>query len=173
MPLYRYFFACVANAVAGSHLCPSLIRIGLYRVMGMKVSLGARVSAGTIFRVRDVTIGGGTTINYRCIFDNRKGVTIGRRCGIGMDVLFITSDHDYSNPECRAGEGSQAPIVVGDGVWIGSRVTVLTGVTIGNGAVIAAGSVVRSDVEANTLVGGTPAKLIKRLSSYPGAASSN
>lgn len=164
MPLLRYFFACLVNVLAGSHLCPTLVRIGLYRIAGMNVSLGARVSAGAIFRVREVTIGSGTTVNYRCVFDNRKGVTIGRRCGIGMDVLFITSDHDYANPRCRAGEGTQASIVVGDGVWIGSRVTILTGVTIGSGAVIAAGSVVRSDVEPHTLVAGTPAKVVRILS---------
>ncbi|MBU3202404.1 sugar O-acetyltransferase, partial [Clostridium estertheticum] len=46
---------------------------------------------------------------------------------------------------------------------IGARAMILPGVTIGENAVIAGGAVVVKDVEANTIVGGNPAKLIKRL----------
>jgi maltose O-acetyltransferase len=129
--------------------------------------LGVQVAPGVVFRVNKISIGSGTTINYRCLFDNRAGVTIGRRCGIGIDVAFITSNHDMSDPQCRAGRGSLAPIVVGDGVWVGSRATVLAGVTIGDGAVVAAGAMVTSDVASNTLVGGVPARLLRSLEASP------
>ena len=56
-----------------------------------------------------------------------------------------------------------APITVGRNVWVGSNSTILSGVTIGDNAVIAAGAVVTKDVEANTVVGGVPAKFIKRI----------
>jgi len=46
-------------------------------------------------------------------------------------------------------------------VWIGTRVTILSGVTVGEGAVIAAGSVVTKDVPPYTVVGGNPAKVLK------------
>ena len=46
-------------------------------------------------------------------------------------------------------------------VWIGTRVTILSGVNVGNGAVIAAGALVTKDVPAGALVGGIPAKIIK------------
>ena len=52
---------------------------------------------------------------------------------------------------------------IGKNVWIGANATILPGVTIGDGAVIAAGALVSKDVEANTVVGGVPAKLIKRI----------
>ena len=55
-----------------------------------------------------------------------------------------------------------APVVIGDDVWIGSRVIILPGVKIGNGSVIGAGAVVTKDVEPYSVVGGVPAKLIRR-----------
>jgi maltose O-acetyltransferase len=155
--------SALTNAVAGSHLCPPLARIALYRLLGLRLPLGTQIAPGVVFRANNVSFGPGTTVNYRCLFDDRAGVTIGRRCGIGIDVAFITSNHDMSDPQCRAGRGSLTPIVVGDGVWIGSRATVLAGVTIGDGAVIAAGAIVTSDVPAHTLVGGVPARPLRSL----------
>jgi acetyltransferase-like isoleucine patch superfamily enzyme len=56
-----------------------------------------------------------------------------------------------------------APIIIGDGVWIASRVTVLPGVFIGDGSVVAAGAVVSRDVAPNTMVAGVPARLVREL----------
>ncbi len=58
---------------------------------------------------------------------------------------------------------SYAPIHIGKNVWIGANATVLAGVTIGDGAVVAAGAVVTKDVEPNMVVGGVPAKVIKKI----------
>lgn len=55
------------------------------------------------------------------------------------------------------------PIYIKDNVWIGMDATILKGVTIGENSIIAAGSVVTKDVEPNTIVGGNPAKIIKKL----------
>lgn len=123
----------------------------------------ARISPGVIFRTSQVTLGRKSTINYRCIFDNRSRVTIGERVGIGAEVQFITSGHEYDDPNCRAGKGLTSPIVVEDGAWIGSRATILAGVTIGAGAIVAAGAVVNRDVPPHTMYGGIPARQIKEL----------
>jgi acetyltransferase-like isoleucine patch superfamily enzyme len=56
-----------------------------------------------------------------------------------------------------------AAIHIGNGVWLGSNVTVLPGVSIGDGAVVAAGAVVTRDVDEMTVVGGVPAKLIRKI----------
>jgi acetyltransferase-like isoleucine patch superfamily enzyme len=56
------------------------------------------------------------------------------------------------------------PVIIGDGVWLGSNVLVLPGVTIGKGSVVAAGSVVSRDIPSGVLAAGNPAKIIKKLS---------
>ncbi|MEN1969205.1 DapH/DapD/GlmU-related protein [Lentibacillus sp. N15] len=55
------------------------------------------------------------------------------------------------------------PIVLKERTWIGSNATILPGVTVGENAIVAAGAVVTKDVEPNTIVGGTPAKIIANL----------
>jgi acetyltransferase-like isoleucine patch superfamily enzyme len=57
---------------------------------------------------------------------------------------------------------TKGDVVIGNDVWIGERVLILSGVTIGDGAVIAANSVVTKDVEPYSIVGGNPAKLLKK-----------
>ena len=73
----------------------------------------------------------------------------GKNLKIGRNV-FINSCCQFQD---------QGGITIGDG----TNATILPGVTIGDGAVIAAGALVSKDVEANTVVGGVPAKLIKRI----------
>lgn len=53
-------------------------------------------------------------------------------------------------------------VIIGHDVWIGHGATILPGVTIGNGAVVGAGAVVSRDVDAYTIVGGVPARIIRR-----------
>jgi acetyltransferase-like isoleucine patch superfamily enzyme len=57
---------------------------------------------------------------------------------------------------------SNGPVTIGNDVWVGYDVTIMSGVTIGDGAVVAAGAVVTKDVEPYAIVGGNPAKLIRR-----------
>jgi acetyltransferase-like isoleucine patch superfamily enzyme len=90
-------------------------------------------------------------------------VRIGNNVYIGHDVALLTVDHSMGPTEKRCGEKSARPITLEDGVWIGSRATVLAGVRVGSGAVVAAGAVVTQDVLPDTLVAGVPAAVIREL----------
>jgi maltose O-acetyltransferase len=108
-------------------------------------------------------VGEDTFISGPLHVDLGAAVRIGSRVQFGHHVVLLTMDHEMGPPSARCGRLVAAPITIGDGVWIASRVTVLPGVTIGDGAVVAAGAVVTRDVAPDTLVGGVPAKLVRDL----------
>ena len=86
---------------------------------------------------------------------------IGDGCQIGHNVVFATLNHGIA-PEDRC-HTYPAPIVLGKNVWVGSNAIILPGVMIGDNAIVGAGAVVTKDVEKNTIVGGNPAKLIRKI----------
>ena len=106
-------------------------------------------------------VGAGVFINAGCRFQDQGGIYIGDRALIGHNCVIATLNHNM-DPAKRANL-VPAPVHIGADAWLGSNVTVLPGVTIGEGAVVAAGAVVTRDVEPRTVVGGVPAKLIKKL----------
>ena len=97
-----------------------------------------------------------------------KSIAIGERCLFGADVMVF--DTDFHNPEPKNRRFStpdwdriSKPVSIGNDVFIGTRSIIMKGVTIGDGAIIGAGSVVVSDVPANSIAAGSPAKFIKNL----------
>lgn len=112
---------------------------------------------------KNISVGEHVFINACCHFQDHGGVTLGDGCQIGHNVVFATLNHGLQ-PEER-GHTWPASIVLGRNVWVGSNATLLQGITIGDNAVVAAGAVVTKDVPANTVVGGVPAKYIKKIDS--------
>jgi acetyltransferase-like isoleucine patch superfamily enzyme len=110
---------------------------------------------------KNTVVGERVFINMGCKFQDQGGIFIDEGALIGHNVVLATLNHDF-NPEKRQSM-TYASIHIGRNVWIGANATVLAGVTIGDGAVVAAGAVVTKDVEPNTVVGGIPAKEIKKI----------
>ena len=88
-----------------------------------------------------------------------NSIKIGDNVAISKNVIIRDSDNHVINGDY---EGVTQPIEIGNNVWIGIGALILKGVKIGDGSIIAAGAVVNKDVPPNTLVGGVPAKIIKR-----------
>lgn len=110
---------------------------------------------------RNIRVGKNFFMNSSCTFMDRGGITIGDDVFIAPKVCLTTINHDF-NPYNRKATFTN-PIVIKDRVWIGINATICPGVTIGENSVIAAGSVVTKDVPPNVIVGGNPAKILKRL----------
>ncbi|MBD5168991.1 MAG: sugar O-acetyltransferase [Oscillibacter sp.] len=111
---------------------------------------------------KNITIGRDVFINSGCHFQDQGGVVIGDGALIGHNVVLATVNHDLDPAQNR--KNHYAPIHIGAHAWIGSNATILAGVSIGDWSVVAAGAVVTHDVPPNVVVGGVPARIIKRIS---------
>jgi len=89
----------------------------------------------------------------------RDKVKMGHDSCIGRGVYILTASHNISSPDF---EMISSPITIGDDVWIATQSIVCRGVNIGDGSVVGAGALVVKDVEPWTVVGGNPAKFIKK-----------
>jgi galactoside O-acetyltransferase len=91
-------------------------------------------------------------------------IVIGDNCSIGPNCVLRAADHEFSNPAIPFNQQGHryGEIIIENDVWIASNCVITSNTTIGTGSVIGAGSVVTKDVEPFSLMGGVPAKLIKK-----------
>ncbi len=113
-----------------------------------EIGKNAVIMMGAILNIGAV-VGEGTMIDMGAVLGGRA--TVGKNCHIGAGAVLA----GVIEP------ASATPVIVEDDVLIGANAVVIEGCRIGQGAVVAAGAVVVSDVEANTVVAGCPAKVIK------------
>jgi acetyltransferase-like isoleucine patch superfamily enzyme len=114
---------------------------------------GAKILLGPGARV---SIGDGTYFDGDSRLISAASISIGARCAIAWEVLIMDADFhgiDGGDPD--------APVRIGDHVWIGAGARILKGVTVGDGAIVAAGALVARDVPAQALVAGNPARVIR------------
>lgn len=110
-------------------------------------------------------------------FTARGRVLIGNYCAFGRYVPLISGNHRTDLPNQQVwfndrfgftkATTTKGPVEIGHNVWIGDKVSVLSGVQVGHGAVIAAGCTVTRDVAPFSIVGGNPAREIKTRFSRP------
>lgn len=99
-----------------------------------------------------------------CYIQATNGIRIGENVRMGPGIKLISANHNIYNYEIH---DKEKPIVIGDNCWIGANAIVLPGVEIGDHTIIAAGAVVtKSFPEGNCIIGGVPAKVIKKIGGY-------
>jgi len=108
-------------------------------------------------------IGNNVGINHYCFIGVRGNIDIGDNVIFGPRVNVFSENHNFDKldiPIKHQGV-TKGKTVIGNDVWIGANVSIMSGVTVGDGCVIAAGAVVTKDIPPYSIVGGVPAKIIK------------
>ena len=165
----RELLFLLANLLLRSVLIDNL-RVPLLRLCGIKIGqhvvIYGSIMLEPIGAATQLSIGNYTFINMGCHFGCPKPgrIIIGDYVQIGPRCLFTIVNHSLTVNEYGTHPVTIEDIVIENYVWIAANVTILPGVTIGEGSVIAAGAVVTKNVEPYTLVGGVPARVIKRIS---------
>lgn len=134
----------------------------MLNIIGYEIGEGTKV-VGPIHCTGKLKIGKNCWIGKNFLVNGNGSVTIGDNCDIAPEVTFMTGGHLIGNADRRAGEGCIFTQCVGSGTWIGGRSTILNNTIIGKSCVVAACACVNKDVPDNSLVGGVPAKIIRRL----------
>lgn len=146
-------------------LIPFILKYPFYKILFNKVGTNVHIDFKTYFRYpKQITIGSNVSINRGCSFYaghqiKEAKIIIGDNVAIGPEVTFFAAGHDSTDINLK---DTGAEIIVEKFVWIGGSSNILQGVTIGEGAIVAAGSVVVKNVDPYTIVGGNPAKFIKK-----------
>jgi maltose O-acetyltransferase len=110
----------------------------------------------------EIQIGDGVWINNNAvIIAEHCKISIGKNTLIGTEFTVYDSDFHDLHPERRmTGKAETAPVIIGENIFIGSRVTVLKGTVIGNNSIIASGAVVTGVIPENCIAAGVPAKVV-------------
>lgn len=111
---------------------------------------------------KNITIGKHCHINENVFI---QGATIGNFVMIAPNVAILNGTHKFDRvdvPMIMQGEEKELNPIIEDDVWIGRNAAVMPNIRIGRGSIIGAGAVVTKDVEPFSIMGGVPAKLIKK-----------
>lgn len=140
------------------HIPLHFVRRFFYRLAGVKIGNGSTIHMWcNFFNPKNIEIGEDSIIGDHAFLDGRAKLKIGSHVDVASHVLIYNSEHDVHSDDFHA---IVEPVVVEDYVFIGPGVIVQPGVTIKKGAIVAAGAVVVKDIDAFSMVGGVPAKVI-------------
>lgn len=133
-------------------------------ILGSKVKVG--LSNQFYSKYGKIRLFDGVCTNNHVVLNASIGgkISIGPGSLIGPDVYITTSNHKYGKGIKILSSGHDiADVIIGENVWVGRGVTVLSGVEIGKNSVIAANSLVSKSVPENVLMGGIPARVIREI----------
>ncbi|NQT30414.1 MAG: acyltransferase [Candidatus Saganbacteria bacterium] len=158
----------IARSIAGAvKYNPSLFALNIrnkcYRILLKQAGKGFNIADGvTIKSPERVSIGDRVSIHEYSYLEGGGDIIIGNYVAMANNCTIVPSSHNFSRRDVFMKEQgySEQKVVIGDDVWIGSKVTILGDVEIGRGAIISAGSVVTGDVGPYSIVGGVPAQIL-------------
>ncbi|PQV62481.1 putative colanic acid biosynthesis acetyltransferase WcaF [Abditibacterium utsteinense] len=138
----------------------SKIKIIVLRLFGAKVGQGVVLKPSINVKYPWlIEIGDYSWIGEHAWLDSLVSIKIGNNACLSQGVYLCTGNHDWSDP---AFGYLLKPIIIGDGVWVGARATVLPGITLASHSIVAAGSVISKDTEPYGIYAGNPAIYVKQ-----------
>ncbi len=167
------------------HSLGSTVRAQFWRALGATIGFGTRIGAGTILAdPKKTIIGVQCRISRDCLLEATGGLTIGDHVGInrfawfagagqiaigdwvqiGPNVNLLSFSHSISSRATPIATQADhvGPITIHRDVWIGANVVVLPDTTIEEGVVVAANSVVSGRIPAFSIIGGSPARVLRQ-----------
>ena len=161
--LYYLIFSKLPDSRAPLGKIFSKLRILCMKKFCKQIGSDCVVESNVFFgNGRDIEIGDGVQINEDCWLRN---VSIGNYSMIAPKVMILNYGHltdNISIPMAKQGVRAYPQTIIDEDVWIGAGVIIMPGKKIGKGSIIAAGSVVTKNVEPYSVMGGNPARLIKK-----------
>jgi acetyltransferase-like isoleucine patch superfamily enzyme len=169
--LWRYLWRRLGTVAGWRWRTSGMVFFG--RGLELQIGRNGRIEFGRFVWVGDgtkirchegvVEIGAKTVFGQECTISAYQRVRIGEQCVIADRAMFIDFDHGVTEVErpVRVQGIYKRDTVVGSNVWVGYGACVLRGVRVGDNSVIGTNAVVTSDVPANAVVGGVPAKVIR------------
>ncbi len=132
----------------------------ILRIFGAKIGKNVNIyPSSEIYFPWNLQIGSWSAIGENALIYNLGKVVIGNKVTISHKAHICAGSHDYCDPTLPL---IKPKIVLQDQVWIAAEAFIAPGVTVGEGAVVGARSAVFRDVEPWTVVGGNPARFIKK-----------
>ncbi|MEI2663088.1 sugar O-acetyltransferase [Rossellomorea sp. LJF3] len=111
----------------------------------------------------NIHVGNNFFANFDCVILDVCKVSIGENCMLAPGVHIYTATHPVNPIERNKGPEYGKPVIIGHNCWIGGGAIINPGVSIGDNVVIASGAVVTKDVPSNVVIGGNPARIIKKI----------
>jgi acetyltransferase-like isoleucine patch superfamily enzyme len=141
-------------------------------VIGNKCSFGYRLGGyfrkGHIeiqprYQESSIVIGNNISINNNLFLCAANRIEIGDDTLIGQYVCIMDHEAHGIDPDKRRSIGKIGHVLIGKNVWIGNNVTILKNSEIGDHSIVAAGAVVSGVFPAKVIIGGVPAKVIRKI----------
>jgi acetyltransferase-like isoleucine patch superfamily enzyme len=145
-------------------ICPG-VKLEIGRTATLRIGRWAWIGHGGKIRVHEgeVSIGAKTVIGQECTISAFQHVSVGRECILADRVMLIDFDHGAAEVDrpIRLQGIYKRDVKVGHNVWMGYGACILRGVTVGENSIVGTSSVVTKDFAANSVLGGSPARLIR------------
>lgn len=143
------------------------VKIGDYSFLGSKMGgsfHGGSIELFTREKNSSIFMNDNVKTNNNLTIISKTRVVIESNCLIGCNCQILGFDGHNISPKSRhIGCGKYGDIIIGNNVWIGNNCIILHNTIIGDNCVVAAGSIVKGDFDKNQLIGGVPAKVIRKI----------